>query len=178
MTHKEFDAWFVQVLRSLYPNRDAGFAIIMVAFPPLERYLRQQTGIGSGNIRDPKFYDALLRIFPELQKSENAKQFWEIHRNGLLHQCTFSEFNSSREKLADGIVSHDRPIDFDAAKERCWLNPIAFADRVIETITGDFATFEGTTPPLPVVKDYSASLGYGAYSATMGPTVVLGTAKP
>ena len=72
MTHDEFEAWFTQVLRSLYPNRDAGFAIVITAFPPLERYLRQKTGVGSGNIRDPKFYDALLQIFPELQKRENA----------------------------------------------------------------------------------------------------------
>ena len=37
MTHDEFDAWFTRVLRSLYPNRDAGFAIVITAFPPLER---------------------------------------------------------------------------------------------------------------------------------------------
>ena len=178
MTHDEFEAWFTQVLRSLYPNRDAGFAIVITAFPPLERYLRQKTGVGSGNIRDPKFYDALLQIFPELQKRENAIQFWEIHRNGLLHQCTFPEINSTRQRLADGILSHDRPIEFDEANGQSWLNPIAFAERVIDTVTREFATFEGTTRPLPVVKDYPATVGYAAYSATLGPTVILGTAKP
>lgn len=178
MTHDEFDAWFTRVLRSLYPNRDAGFAIVITAFPPLERYLRQKTGVAAGNIRDPRFCEALFGIFPELKSPENAKQFWEIYRNGLLHQCTFNALDSKSQRLADGIVSHDRPIDFDAANDRCWINPISFAERVIDTITADFATFEGTAPPLPVVKDYPATVGYAAYSATMGPTVFLGTAKP
>jgi hypothetical protein len=178
VTHDEFEAWFTQVLRSLYPNRDAGFAIVITAFPPLERYLRQKTGIGPSNIRDPNFYDALLGVFPELKSPVGAKQFWDIHRHGLLHQCTFNTLDSKGQRLADGIVSHDHPIDFDAANDRCWLNPIAFAERVIDTITRDFATFEGTALPLPVVKDYPATVGYASYSATMGPTVFLGTAKP
>lgn len=78
MTHDEFDAWFTRVLRSLYPNRDAGFAIVITAFPPLERYLRQKTGVAAGNIRDPRFCEALFGIFPELKSPENAKQFWRF----------------------------------------------------------------------------------------------------
>lgn len=34
---KNFKAWYVEILRSLYPQREAGFVILFVAFPLLER---------------------------------------------------------------------------------------------------------------------------------------------
>jgi hypothetical protein len=44
-SRENFDAWFVNVLESLYPRREAGFVILMIAFPLLERYLRQRVGL-------------------------------------------------------------------------------------------------------------------------------------
>ena len=38
---ENFQAWFVKPLKKLYKNPDAGFPIMMIAFPLLERYLRR-----------------------------------------------------------------------------------------------------------------------------------------
>jgi len=39
---KNFRDWYVKTLESLYPERDAGIAVLMISMPLLERYLRQR----------------------------------------------------------------------------------------------------------------------------------------
>ena len=44
-THRDnYRSWCADLLPRLYPDRNAGFAILTVAFPLLERYLRQRAG--------------------------------------------------------------------------------------------------------------------------------------
>jgi hypothetical protein len=66
-THRaNFESWFVKVLESLYPCRDAGFVILMTTFPLLERYLRQRVGLAAeNNTLTLPFYDELLNLLPE-----------------------------------------------------------------------------------------------------------------
>ena len=67
-THRaNFDAWYKEVLDLLYPRRDAGFAILLVAFPLLERYLRQKTGLTSDQNLSDAFFDGeeLLADLPQ-----------------------------------------------------------------------------------------------------------------
>jgi hypothetical protein len=40
---ENFRLWFVRVLEGLYQQREAGFAIMMISFPLLDRYLRQKS---------------------------------------------------------------------------------------------------------------------------------------
>jgi hypothetical protein len=51
---KDFELWFGRMLEDLYPNRDAGFVIVMTVFPLLERYLRQKLNLPPGTIHDPR----------------------------------------------------------------------------------------------------------------------------
>ena len=80
-----FRSWFVRLLESLYPQTDAGFAITMIAFPRLERYLRQKVQLTPKDSLSSAFYDELYGLFPELQSAVKVSEFWQIYRNGILH---------------------------------------------------------------------------------------------
>jgi hypothetical protein len=59
-----FRALFEDVLASLYKQRDAGFAIVMIAFPILERYLRQKVRLSPERDLTDDFFVKLCEIFP------------------------------------------------------------------------------------------------------------------
>jgi hypothetical protein len=162
---ENFDAWFVKVLESLYPCRDAGFAILMIVFPLLERYLRQRVGIPSEDqmLSQGPAFDELYNLFPELRDEAHAKDFWQVYRNGLLHQGTFSR----RSPAIYGLATHDIPqrIVIDDQNNAFLVHPVLFAKAVVEKIVNDFTTYEGAkspAPPLSVVQNY--------------PPVIIGTA--
>jgi hypothetical protein len=156
-THREnFKAWYVTVLESLYSKQDAGFIIVMVALPLLERYLRQKVGVMPQANLPLGFYEELLRVFPELQTSTKAREFWQVYRNGLLHEVTFSHHNRKGKVMPVGWLS-DKPGISIHTDGSFWLNPRDFAKIVIKVIDGDFATFEGsaTAAQLPLVEQTS-----------------------
>jgi hypothetical protein len=140
-----FRAWYVAILEALYPHRAAGFAIMMIAFPLLERYLRQRSGLTvHANLSDP-FYDQLIALFPELRERAVAKQFWQVYRNGLLHEVTMSVQDRSRNAMPAGSLTHDVPGLSRGSDGSFFVHPVDFAKRVVQIIEQDFATFEATT---------------------------------
>jgi hypothetical protein len=160
---KNFEAWYARILEALCSNPDAGLVILMVAFPLLERYLRQKSGVHEGT-RNATFHKELASVFPELKSQKDARKFWHVYRNGLLHQVTFSKKNRQDIKLPDGWLSNvGPPISIDGNGD-FWLHPSEFAKRVIDTIQKDFPTFEGqhsAGPPLPTVHQFPTVLGTG-----------------
>jgi hypothetical protein len=140
-SREHFDSWFVNVLESLYPTRDAGFVMLMTAFPLLERYLQQRARIPAENEKlNENFYNELCRLFPKLRDTRQARDFWQVYRNGVLHQGTFSQ-----RRVSYGAASHDIPesIYIDENKGIFIVHPVLFAKQVLENIVNDFATFEG-----------------------------------
>ncbi len=53
-----FRSWYSNILHDLYSKQDAGFIILMISFPLLERYLREKSGVHEGNLTD-SFYSEL-----------------------------------------------------------------------------------------------------------------------
>jgi hypothetical protein len=147
-THREnFDSWFVNVLERLFRCRDAGFVILMTAFPLLERFLRQRAGLSAEDDNlTLKFYDELHNLFPELGNRDSTSDFWQVYRNGLLHQVTFSQ-----KRAIDGSVSHDPQeiISINPANGNFCVHPVAFAKRILKEIGNDFSTFEGAASAAP-----------------------------
>jgi len=93
-TNREnYRSWFAELLPKLFPDRDAGFIILMVAFPLLERYLRQTSGLGPKDNLNEDCVKKLRELFPELPNEKAARQFWDVFRNGILHQVTLSREN-------------------------------------------------------------------------------------
>jgi hypothetical protein len=144
MTSREnFDAWFAAPIAALRGNEDAGFVLVMVTFPLLERYLKQRTGAKSG---ERPFAVGLLSLFPELGSVEVAEKFWHVYRHGILHDVTMSH------------ESHGLRVDCPAvaveANGKVWLNPALFSERVVSMIQSDFQTFSSGRLPLSVVTPY------------------------
>jgi len=160
---KNFEFWYKAILEGLYSNSNAGFVILMVAFPLLERYLREKSGVHDGKLNDI-FHNKLASVFPELKSQKDARHFWHVYRNGLLHQVTFSQKNRQGIKMPDGWVSNDgAAVSLDSNSD-FWVHPSNFAKRVIDTIEKDFATFEAQHSsgyPLPTVHQFPTVLGTG-----------------
>jgi hypothetical protein len=171
-----FDSWYKAVLAQLYPQRDAGFAILLIAFPLLERYLRQKIGLPLEQNLNDAFFDQLVSLFPTLETNAAARKFWQIYRNGLLHEITLSRRARSGTAMPSGWVSHDKRLITIEADGSMWVNPVEFSQLVMASIDGDFATFEGAasiSTRLPTVKAHPGPAT--SDGATPPHRVILGT---
>ena len=158
---ENFKKWFSSLLEKIYPNQNAGFVILMVSFPLLERYLREKSGVHEGNLNND-YYSALKSIFSELPDIETAKKFWHVFRNGILHQATLSKENKKGITMPNGGLSFDVKMVAIKNGNRFWINPINFSKKVLDVITKDFATYEGggsQKHPLPTVTQHASILG-------------------
>ena len=148
-----FKCWYSDILAGLYTNPHAGFVILMITIPLLERYLREKSGVHEGRSITSPFYDELRRVFPTLPDNTVASQFWQVYRNGLLHQVTLSQRNLKNLRMPDGWVSRgSQVLEIDSSGDFS-VHPVEFAKTVIKTIEDDFTTFEGrhsVNHPLPV----------------------------
>ena len=166
-----FKAWYTDTLEKLYPYRNSGFGILMIVFPLLERYLRHKNGLSHKDNLSDGCMDELRRIFPVLPTIEAARKFWNIFRNGILHQVTLSRENRSGTLMPEGWLSHDINSAINIESDGSFLiNPVHFAKHIINKIESDFATFEkgsAVSTKLPKVKPHP--------TATNAGTIVLGT---
>jgi hypothetical protein len=156
-----FKSWYIATLERLYPHRDAGFAILMIAFPLLERYLRKKVKLSPNDNLSDLFYAELALLFPVLSNNSTAKDFWQVYRNGLLHEVTLSQENRRGNEMPVGWVSHDKPM-VSIEDRSFWIHPVDFTIKVIETIQNDFKTFEGvegSISQLPRVKHTETKSG-------------------
>jgi hypothetical protein len=136
-----FKLWFSDIIKYLAKNEGAGFSILMITFPLLERYLRSKSNLSAIDPLNSHFYDELLNSFPEL--NNNAVKFWNVYRHGILHVATFSKQNRKRDEMPNGGVSRDikEIIKIDSNGNFC-VNPVQFAERVINIIENEFSIFE------------------------------------
>lgn len=157
--HDNFRAWYSRILEGLYSIQDAGFPILMISFPLLERYLREKSGVHEGNLND-SFYSELQKIFPTLTNLDLAKQFWHVYRNGLLHQVTLSRQDRKGIQMPIGWLHKDSDILIIDAGGNFKVHPVKLSKKVIEVIENDFATFEGqNSPHHPLPKVDPITLG-------------------
>jgi hypothetical protein len=68
----DFRRWFVDSLAPLRNNGDAGFIFVMVAFPLLERYLRNKSGTAEGESLGTDFFDLLGEVLAVLSERTSA----------------------------------------------------------------------------------------------------------
>jgi hypothetical protein len=100
---RNFRQWIRAPIRRLLPTKHAGFALAMIAFPVLERWIRGKVGIRDlplkGNAQN-RFCAELGAQFQSLRDPADgsfphvAHAFWQAFRNGILHQTTFRESRS------------------------------------------------------------------------------------
>ena len=171
MNASDFDRHYVRVLNDLYPNRDAGFAIIMISMPLLERYIRQKAGIGTSSLNE-NFYKDFVRVFPEARDVSTAKQLWAAFRHGFLHQGTMS-VEASGTILPAAYLTHDMDAAFRIRHDGSLvLHPVLFSQKTVTEIQNNFSVFSGTAagaPPLPEVVRLDPITIPTAYSGNRQP---------
>jgi len=164
---RNFQTWFKYPLQRLLEDEHAGFPILMICLPLLERYLRQKSGSFEGNLNGR--YHRLFQEMFSLRTDDEAREFWQIYRNGLLHQATFSKATQSGKIMPKGsLISSVEVIGFDEVKRVFMVSPKRFAERVIQIIETDFITFEQTSSPNHPLAEVSGS----GYTITPEPSLV------
>lgn len=143
MTPQYFGQVYANNLRLLYNQPDSGFPILMIAIPLLERYLRQKSSVFEAKLpENSPFYVELASLFPALNVSGRAREFWHVFRNGILHQATLSERTQKGTVMPEGWLGNcANPVEFNQGE--IWINPVAFAETVLKVIEADFSTFQG-----------------------------------
>jgi hypothetical protein len=141
-----FIKWFKGPITTLQNDPDAGFAILMISLPLLERYLRQQSGNFENPGLDDAFCNCFKQLFPSVKDIPTARKFWETFRHGLLHQAAI--------KSADGVIQagvHNAAQEIQVGYNNYgWtftVSPNGFSKKVIDTIEADFPTFEAAGSP-------------------------------
>ncbi|NOQ22351.1 MAG: hypothetical protein GQ565_06845 [Candidatus Aegiribacteria sp.] len=145
MTAKEFKEWYTDILHDLY-EKQAGFPILLISFPILERYIRQVSGIGENRLSD-RFFEVLLEMFDELECLENAKEFWQIYRNGLLHQVSFAMKNHKQIEMSPACITFDQSESLLLSEGTYSVNPISFSREIIKSVKDDFESMQASASP-------------------------------
>jgi len=157
-----FSKWFKRPIGCLQKNTDAGFIILMVSLPLLERYLREKTENFEKPTLDDKFYHEFVNLFPSVGDPKAARKFWEIYRHGLLHQATLKSPNGT---VQAGVHNAAQDIQVGYDSEGCvfTVSPVKFSNKVLETIESDFPTFEAATSSRHRPAHISAETGYSGF---------------
>jgi hypothetical protein len=150
MTQTEFDNWFAEPLALLNTQPHGAFAVLMLALPLTERYLREKSGCREGDL-DDRFYTEFVKLFPTVA-NDLAKKFWHCYRNGLLHQATFSRQNRKGVIMPQAWISSRLPItpaiiNYDPANDVFVLLPKEFSEEIVRVIRADFHAFLGSGSP-------------------------------
>jgi hypothetical protein len=147
-----FKAWYVDVLTTLYPKRNAGIAVFMLSLPLAERYLRQKNNLGPDANLDDAFMWSLCAIFPVLRDAPTARKFWAIYRNGFLHQATLSTCTPKGAALPVGWLTHDTTDAIQIRSDGSFcVHPVLFSEAIVREIEKDFAVFAGVAAGAPAL---------------------------
>ncbi len=157
--YDNFIKWFKEPLNTLYKNKHAGFAIVMLSLPILERYLRQKSGVFENQNLDPRFHREFLKMFPSVKDIAAVKTFWRVYRHGLLHQATLKSDNTIISAAVHGGAAE---IEFDG--KMFTVSPVKFSQYVVKTIEGDFKTYEGGGSPKHAPATVSHSTGRSGWN--------------
>ncbi|MGD0037555.1 MAG: hypothetical protein ABSC53_09710 [Bacteroidota bacterium] len=159
-----FQKWFKEPLNSLYSNPDAGFIILMISLPLLERYLREKSNAYESYKLPDKYYSELINIFPDLNNLEMARKFWRVYRHGLLHQATL-QVKKPSTILSVTVHNEAKEIEYgySAQGDIICVSPIKVSKKIISLIESDFQTFEGMNSPNNPLDDIDSDTGRSGY---------------
>jgi hypothetical protein len=165
---ENFSKWFKDPLTTLYKDINAGFIIVMVSLPLLERYLREKSGDCEALRLTNEFYKELIKIFPGLKDISIAKRFWKVYRHGLLHQATLKTDDGTTTLIAVGVhneapeIQHSTNFNGDTFM----VSPIKFSKKIISTIENEFKIFEGPNSPIHPPATVDGTKGYSGWGGS------------
>lgn len=153
-----FKSWYVDILSSLFDTREAGLVVFMISLPLAERYFRLKANLSPNDDLNDQFMKHLCTLFPNLKDIPTARQFWNVYRNGFLHQATLSQKTRGGTALPSGSLTHDiqEPVQLEADGS-FRVHPVKFSQQIIKEIEDNFTIFAGSgtlAPSLPTTVVY------------------------
>jgi len=163
-TAKEtFFSYFEDPIKILQKTPNCALGVVILCFPLLERYLRETSGCKQDKPLNDKFFEDLRVILPALNSLVQAKQFWQVYRNGLLHQGAFSAADRKGTIMPYGVITGDTPaLGYESTTDTFYVNPKLFSDAVLDFIREDLATLSApaaTNHEMPGVGSQPSSSG-------------------
>lgn len=131
-----FERWYVRPLRDLekLPDGDGGFVVLATCCFLYERYAKAYLQDSGEKASDENLIDQFARDFA-IQRNA-ARAFWDVIRNGFLHQGMPKARARDRTSLPGWRTHHAflKPIDLISGKaqEELQIQPWLFRDRVFE----------------------------------------------
>ena len=153
-----YHRWYRAILEKLFSDRDAGYAILMITFPLLERFVFGLTRRSTADHFSSHEKKEILAIFKdELRTINNVGDFWSACRHGLLHQVTPFISKKNGDPFPNVVLTHDIPVPICIEDDGSIIvHPVLFARRILDSIEADFSTFRGGKEahinPLPKVE--------------------------
>jgi hypothetical protein len=137
-------------------NPDGAFAVMMLTLPLAERYFREKVGIGDATLNSA-FHLEFANAFNI--NEQISRDFWQVYRNGLMHQATLSKVNRNGITMPRGLMTlktaaTPHSINFDSTTNEFAVLPKELSEEVIKIIRNDFLTFESqgnVRNPAPIV---------------------------
>lgn len=140
-TREKYNLWIKSPLELLCKEEHTDFAILLIALPTLERYLREKSGNGEQVSLRPAFFAEFGKLFPKPQTNTDREAFWKLFRHGLAHQVMLNTSHGVSASLErNGLC-----LDYDPSSKLFKVNAPAFARKVMNTVESDFPTFEATS---------------------------------
>lgn len=169
MTPQEFENWYEKPIRDMNAYEHGGLAVMMLCLPLLERFLREKSGCREGNL-GPAFYAEFKSLFNNLSVDQ-VKDFWQVYRNGLLHQATFSEQSRNGTDMPRAWITEPNPeypheINYDALAKVFVCLPLQFSATVLAKIKADTGTFAAQNSPHHGLLGVQRAIYY-SYSTTI-----------
>ena len=167
----DFTSWYATPLRAMLKKPEAGFIVTIVALALLERYLREKAGVGEKDLTD-SFHDRLANLLALRDRNE-AKAFWHIYRNGLLHHVALSGEDRKGQKMPDAWLARTPKVPVSKQANGFELQPSLFCELVLSTIEADFATFQAPRSPnhsFPMIDAQSHTTSSVVLTLSMPPT--------
>jgi hypothetical protein len=130
---ENFEKWFKKPLLSLYENEHAGFAVLMVTLPLLERLLRQRTNNHESVLTD-KFHHELVEMFPTLKadRFRVSRLFWEVYRHGMMHRATLKITGAVLEVGLHEFAQSEIECSYTLGGYEFRVAPVRFSKTVIK----------------------------------------------
>ena len=155
-----FKQRFRDPMELLITQEHTGFALMMIALPLLERYIRGRRNLGDISPLPDAFFEELRYLFPEISDLEGGRTFWQAFRHGIVHQATFSLKGRGKKTFSGYLGFQDlngQPLVIHKGIQEfyCMVDPIVFARTVLAHIEQDLGAFNlaDTKHPIAMVGE-------------------------
>ena len=129
--NEAFDRWFLRPLKALkkVPNNDGALVALATACFLYERYTDAVLKSTNQKVSDEKKIKQLEKDF--VISHQDAKTFWDVVRNGLLHKAMPKQLNYGKKTSPDWKFSTNYPISIEISGGALKVNPWIVVDKVL-----------------------------------------------